>query len=112
MKFVLATLLVASVAAQTADWSPCTKQDCTSKGWICCDTTEAGDDGQKVTGTMICTDPSIKGIVPSTGGDYAGNTYHCSADQHKDIIDAGAATEGASRLVMGAAALASAYMLA
>jgi len=63
---------------------------------------------------MICTDPSLKGIVPGEGGEFAGQTYHCSTDQHKNYIDAnGGAAEGASSLAVTAvAAVVSAYMLA
>ena len=112
MKFVLATL-VASAAAQTADWTPCTKQDCSSKDWICCDTTAVNNDGTAdATGTMICTDPTLKGVVPATIPTYGGQTYHCTHEQHKDAIAAGGA-DAASNLVVGiAATIVSAYMLA
>merc|ERR1712166_753082 len=110
MKFAL---LVATAAAGTPDWTPCTKQDCSSTGWICCDVTKANDDGANVTtGTMICTDPTLKGLVPADISEYGGQSYHCTHEQHKDIIAAGGA-DGASNLVMSAAAVAlSAYMLA
>ena len=110
MKF---TLLVAAVAAQTADWTPCTKQDCSSAGWICCDVTKIDDaTGQAVgTGTMICTDPNLRGIVPAAGGDYAGQTYHCTHEQHKDAAAGGAS--GAKTLAVSVlATAASLYMLA
>ena len=110
MKFAL---LVAAVAAQTPDWTPCTKQDCASAGWICCDTTEASGDTATSTGTMICTDPNARGTVPATGGDFAGNTYHCTADQHKDYIDTTGGADGAKTLAASMlATAASVYMLA
>ena len=108
MKFVYVAL-IASVAAQ-ADWAPCTKQDCTSKGWICCD---AKEDGGEYTGTMICTDPSLRGKVPTAGANFAGWTYHCTTDQHKSYIDTNGGADAASSLVATSAAVAlSAYMLA
>ena len=110
MKFAL---LIAAVAAQTPDWTPCTKQDCASTGWICCDTTAIDDaTGEaKSTGTMICTDPNTKGKVPAAGGEYAGNMYHCTHEQHKDVIAGGA--DGAQALAVSVlATAASVYMLA
>ena len=110
MKFAL---LVAAVAAQTPDWTPCTKQDCSSAGWICCDTTTTTDGTATSTGTMICTDPNTKGIVPASGGDYAGQTYHCTADQHKDYIDGQGGASGAKTLAVSVlATAASLYVLA
>jgi len=35
---------------------------------------------------MLCTDPNLKGIVPDASENYAGMTYHCSHQQHKDFI--------------------------
>ena len=62
---------------------------------------------------MICTDPTLKGIVPGAGGDFAGQTYHCTADAHKDFIDVNGGATGASGLAASAVAAAvSVYMLA
>ena len=72
MKFALVAL-IATAAAATPDWTPCTKQDCSSPGWICCDVTKTDDNNDRVTtGTMLCTDPNTKGIVPDTVTDFAG----------------------------------------
>ena len=109
MKFVYTALI--SFAAAQADWSPCTKQNCSTKGWICCDAKESG--GDYATGTMLCTDPNLKGIVPAAGADYAGWEYHCTSDQHKSVIDANSGADGASTIALTSAAVAlSAYMLA
>ena len=65
LNFPLLSLLASASAIGTADWSPCTKQDCSSSEWICCDVTKAGDDGlSENTGTMLCVDPTSNGIVP------------------------------------------------
>ena len=113
MKFALIALIATTAAAGTADWQPCTKQDCSSSGWICCDVTDDADDGgKKSTGIMLCTDPNTKGVVPAAGGDNEGKTYHCTHEQHKEVI-AGGGADGASTLFAscGAAAF-SAYLLA
>ena len=75
MKLLTANvLLVASVSAQTAEWSPCTQQDCQSKGWRCCPIV---DKEKKNTGTSICTDPTNDGPVPIEGGNFVGQEYIC-----------------------------------
>ena len=103
--------LIATVYA-AGKWEPCTKQDCDPKSWICCDTKDPSKSYSE-TGMMLCTDPTLKGVVPKEGNDYAGWDYHCTTDQHKDYIDTSGGSDGASSLALGGAAVAlSAYMLA
>ena len=111
MKLVFSTF-VATASATTADWSPCTKQDCTTTGWICCDTTQVNNIGTSdSTGTMICTDPNLKGVVPSDIPTYGGQSYHCTHQAHIEMFALNA--DDASNLAAGvAAAVLSAYMLA
>merc|ERR1712195_269102 len=111
MKFSL--LIAVATAAGTPDWTPCTKQDCSTIGWICCDVTKINNEGlNDGTGTMLCTDPTLKGLVPDSIDTYGGQTYHCTHEQHKAVV-AGGTADSASNIVMSAAAVVvSAYMLA
>ena len=62
---------------------------------------------------MICTDPSLKGVVPADVEEYGGQTYHCTHEAHKEAAAAVGGADGASNLVISAAAvIASAYVLA
>ena len=110
MKFIsLAAIIASASASGSPDWSKCTGT-CSSKGWICCDL--LNEAGGNITGTRICTDPTVKGRVPQAGGDYVGEYYHCSADQHKDT-GGGTGADAASGLAAGvAAAVVSTYLLA
>ena len=83
MKFLLLSLI--ATAQATGDWEKCTKQDCSTSGWICClvmkpDESAYGTD-------MICTDPDIRGIVPTSVNVYGGGSYHCTHQQHVDYLD-------------------------
>ena len=110
---VFAILSTVQGQADGADWQPCTKQNCLSEGWICCDTTsqDAQAGTADTTGVMLCIDPDLKGIVPNSSTDYAGMTYHCSHQQHKDFLVVNAT--GASTLIFkaSAAALSAIYMM-
>ena len=60
---------------------------------------------------MICTDPNLKGIVPADVDTFGGRTYHCTHEQHKDLINAGSADESSTLAVAAGiiAALISSY---
>ena len=99
---ILSTALIFSTQAlEGEDWMPCTKQNCQSAGWICCDTTTQDKDAgtAEFTGVMLCTDPNRKGIVPDSSEDFAGMTYHCSHQQHKDYL---ISADESSKLLFGA----------
>ena len=50
------------------------------------------------TGFMICTDPNAKGIVPADVSEFGGRTYHCTHDQHKEVINGSVSTAESSIL--------------
>ena len=100
---LLALALIASVQA-TDDCAECTKQDCSSAGWICCGVLKADEEPGSSSGKTVCTDPNTRGIVPTEIPIYGGGSYHCTHDQHKEY--AAGSADASSYLTLGFASAA------
>ena len=120
MKFALVAL-VAAVSAAAGDktddswkWSVCLKAGDCGDGWICCNATKKADGSDASTGTMICTDPTQNGVVPTTvTSPYKGFNYFCTHKQHKAAVANTTAAAGSTTIAVSACvATASAFLLA